>query len=115
MGFLKVAFFQKVRFGFQTSKSPKKIFQKTILNLKFEIPAHNSIMLWARILNFKSRIVFWILFLEIWRFEKRIALSEKKPPLVCVVHPKQSSLFVEYNTSEGSGSYQIDVNNNESE
>jgi hypothetical protein len=34
-------------------------------------------------LNFKFRIVIWnIVFLDIWRFEKHIALSEKKPPLV---------------------------------
>ena len=29
--------------------SKKKIFQKTILNLKFKIPAHNIILLWAGI------------------------------------------------------------------
>ena len=34
--FLKVAFFQKVQFVFLISKSKKKIFQKTILSLKFE-------------------------------------------------------------------------------
>ena len=33
---LKVAFFQKVRFVFQTSHYPKTLFQKTILSLKFE-------------------------------------------------------------------------------
>ena len=44
---LKVAFFQKVRFIFQISQSPKKIFQKTILNLKFKIPTHNIILLWG--------------------------------------------------------------------
>ena len=35
--------------------------------------------------------------LEIWRFEKRIALSEKKPPLVPVVYfaePDKTSLWV---------------------
>ena len=38
---------------------------------------------WAWNLNFKLRIVFWnIFFFEIWRSEKRIALSEKKPPLI---------------------------------
>ena len=42
--------------------SKKKIFQKTILNLKFKIPAQNSIMLWAGILNFKFKIVFWNIF-----------------------------------------------------
>ena len=58
--------------------SKKKIFKKTILNLKFEILAHNITLLWAEILNFKFRIVFLnIFFGEVWRFEKRIALSEK--------------------------------------
>mgnify|MGYP007022731055 CR=1 FL=1 len=67
-----VFFFRKFDFFF---KSPKRIFQKTILNFKFKIPAQNSIMLWAGILNFKFRTVFWnIFFLEIWRFEKRITL-----------------------------------------
>ena len=79
---LKVAFFQKVQCVFQISKSPKKIFQITILSLKFKFPANNSKVLLARNLNFKFRIVFRNIFLEIWRFGKRIALSEKKPPLV---------------------------------
>ena len=40
---LKVAFFQKVRWNFFRSPNlRKKIFQKTILSLKFEIPAHIS-------------------------------------------------------------------------
>ena len=60
----------------------KKKIEKTILNLKFKFPAKNTLLLLARNLNFKLRIVFWIFFLEIWRFEKRITLSEKKPPLV---------------------------------
>ena len=38
----KGGFFQKMRFVFQISQFPKKIFQKTILSLKFEIPAHIS-------------------------------------------------------------------------
>ena len=38
--FFKVPFSQRVRFVFQISKSQKKLFQKTILSLKFEIPAH---------------------------------------------------------------------------
>ena len=41
-GILKVSFFQKVRFVFQNSQSPQKNIQKTILSLKFEIPAHNG-------------------------------------------------------------------------
>ena len=39
--------------------SQKKYSKKTILNLKFKILAHNSIMLWAGVLNFKFRIVFF--------------------------------------------------------
>ena len=61
---LKVAYFKKVRIIFRISK--EKIIKKTILNLKLKIPAHNSIMLWAGILNLKSRIVFWNIFF--WRF-----------------------------------------------
>ena len=39
---LKVAFFQKVWYVFQISKSPeKKYSKKTILNLKFKFPANN--------------------------------------------------------------------------
>jgi hypothetical protein len=38
----KGGFFQKVPFVFQIFKSPKKIFQITILNLKCEIPANKS-------------------------------------------------------------------------
>ena len=53
--------------------SKKKIFQKTILNLKFKFPANNSI---------KLRIVFWnIFFLRFGDLKNRIAFSEKKPPL----------------------------------
>ena len=78
-----MTFFQKVRYVFQISKSPKKRYsKKPILNMKFEFPA-NTLLLLAGNLNFKFRIVFWnIFFLEIWSFEKRIALSEKKPPLL---------------------------------
>ena len=54
-----------MRFVFQISK--KKIFQKTILNLKFEFQVQDSFLEY--------------IFLEIWRFEKHIALSEKKTPL----------------------------------
>ena len=49
----------------------KRIFQKTILNLKFKLPAHNIILFWPVILNFKFKIVFWnIFFFEIWRSKK---------------------------------------------
>ena len=59
-------------------QSPKKIFQKkTILDLKFKIPAYDSIMLWPEILKFQVQDSFLnIFFLEIGRFEKQIALSE---------------------------------------
>ena len=42
----------------------KKIFQKTILSLKFKFQVKDSFLDYS-----------------FWRFEKRIALSEKKPPL----------------------------------
>ena len=64
------------------SNLQKNIFQKTILDLKFKFPAHFSILLLAGNLNFKFRIVFWNIFF--WRFEKHIALSEKKPSLIQV-------------------------------
>ena len=44
------------------------MFQKTILSLKFKFQVQDSFLEYF--------------FLEIWRFEKRIALSEKKPPLL---------------------------------
>ena len=55
-----------IRF-FKSPNLQNKIFQKTILNLKFKFQAQDSF--------------FGIFF---WRFgdlKKRIALSEKKPPL----------------------------------
>ena len=63
--YLKVAFFQKVRFAFQIFESQKKIFQKTILSLKFKFQAQDS-------------------FLEYFflRFSDHITFSEKKQPLV---------------------------------
>ena len=52
---VKVAFFQKVRFVFQISQSPQKLFQKTIPSLKFEIPASEFIGLnWTYNLKIKS-------------------------------------------------------------
>ena len=42
--------------------SKKKIFQKTILNLKFKFPAYITLLLLARKLDFKPRIVFWNMF-----------------------------------------------------
>ena len=38
----KGGFFQKVQYVLQVSKSQKKIFQKTILNLKFKFPVNIS-------------------------------------------------------------------------
>ena len=63
---LKVAFIQKVRFVFQISKTKYSRLQSRAWNLN---------LLLAGNLNFKFRIFFW-------RFEKHIALSEKKPPLL---------------------------------
>ena len=64
---LKVAFFQKViPFSNLPISKKKEIFQKTILDLKFKIPGHNRIMLWAGILNFKFRMVFWNIVLGDW-------------------------------------------------
>ena len=56
-----------------------RIFHKTILSLKFKFPVNYSVLLLAGNLNFKFRIIFWNIFF--WRFEKHIALSEKRPPL----------------------------------
>ena len=73
-----MAFFSESAIRFSNLQiSKKKIFQKTILSLKFKFPANNSkqqIQIWNSNLKY-------FFFLEIWRFEKRIALSEKKPPL----------------------------------
>ena len=79
---IKGGFFQKVWFIFQISQSPqKKYSKKTILNLKFKIPAHNSIMLWAGILNFKFRIVFLEYFFGDWEIWKTNHTFWKNPPL----------------------------------
>ena len=59
-------------YSFFKSPNLPKILQKTILNLKFKIPAHNSSLFWAGILNFKFRIVFGIFSFgdsEIWKKE----------------------------------------------
>ena len=48
-----------------SSNLQKKIFQKTILDLKFKFPSNNSKVLLARNSNFKFRIVFWNIFLAI--------------------------------------------------
>ena len=63
MGTDKGSFFQKVRFVFLDLQiSKKKIFQKTILSLKFKFPANNTLLLMAGNLNFKFRIAFWNIF-----------------------------------------------------
>ena len=74
-----MAFFQKVQFV-----SKIKIFQKTILSLKFKIPANYSICtIIGRKFKFQVQDSFLeYFFLEIWILEKHFALSEKKPPLV---------------------------------
>ena len=71
-----MAFFQKVRFVFQISKSPKKNIPNYYPELEIWICC---LLLLVGNLNFKFRIVFWNI--SFWRFEKWIALSEKKPPL----------------------------------
>ena len=59
-------------------KSRSTILQITILNFKFQNSAHNSKQLFS---NFKLRIVITLIrSIFFWRFEKRIAFSEKKPP-----------------------------------
>ena len=69
--FLKAAFFQKVRFIFQISKSRKK-------NIPISYPISKQQMVGS----FKLRIVFWNIFffgdLEIW---KAYRTFRKKPPL----------------------------------
>ena len=59
---IKVPFFQKVQFVFQISKSQDKIFQKTILSLKFKFPANNPLLSMTGNLKFKLRIVFLNIF-----------------------------------------------------
>ena len=88
-----MAFFQKEGIRFSNLQISKiKIFQKTILSLKFKFPANYSILLSAGKLNFKFRIVFW-------RFEKHSALSEKSHlyKLLCKIAPQFSLLrFCEF-------------------
>ena len=67
-GLVKVAFFQKVQFVFQISKSPKQITPNHYLELEIWI---SCLLLWAGISNFKFRIVIWSNLL-------RISISEKK-------------------------------------
>ena len=53
---LKVAFFQKVRFIFQISQSPKKVIPKDYPELEIWV---TCLLIWVGISNFKLRIVFW--------------------------------------------------------
>ena len=88
----KGGFFQKVQFVFQISKSPKKIFRKTILNLKFKFPANNSEVILAGNLNFKLRIVFWnIFFFEFFEVWKTHRTFWKKRPLASPVRILEDS------------------------
>ena len=80
-GQIKGDFFSESVIRFSNLPISKKIFQKTILSLKFKFPAYNALLLLAGNSNLKFRVVFRNIFLEIWRFEKHIALSEKNPPL----------------------------------
>ena len=61
-------FFSESAMCFSISKSPEKNIPKNILSLKFKFQVQDSFFVYV--------------FFEIWRFEKHIALSEKKPPLV---------------------------------
>ena len=61
--FCKGGFFSESSIHFLDLQiSKKKLFQKTILSLKFKFPANYSILLLAGNLNFKLRIVFWNIF-----------------------------------------------------
>ena len=62
IGVLKVAFFRKCDSFFRSPNLKKNIFQKTILSLKFKFHANNTLLLFAKNLNIKFRIVFWNIF-----------------------------------------------------
>ena len=78
--FLKGGFFSEKAICFSNLLISKiKDIQKNYPELEIWICC---LLLLAGNLNFKFRIVFWNIFIfEIGRFEKHIALSEKKPPL----------------------------------
>ena len=68
MTILKMVFFRECDLFSQYPNLQKENIPKYYPG--HEIPAHNSSMLWAGILNFKCRIFFWNLFfgdLEIWK------------------------------------------------
>jgi len=66
-----VAFFQKVQLVFPISKI--KIFQITILSLKFELVVYCYWQVKFQVQESDLEYFLW----EIWRFEKHITLSEK--------------------------------------
>ena len=76
-------------------QSPKKIFQKkTILDLKFKIPAYDSIMLWAEILKFQVQDSFLnIFFFGDWEIWKTNCTFWTEPPLVDWKDYKRKILF----------------------
>ena len=78
-------FFRKCDSFFKSPK--KKIFQITILNLKFKFPPITYV-------NFKLRM--GIIFLEIWKFEKRISLSEKITPLWIALQLRFKNRYIYY-------------------
>ena len=74
--FTKGGLFLESAIRFSNLQISKKKIQKTILNLKFKFPTKNTVIGG----KFKFQVQDSFLeysFLEIWRFEKRIALSEK--------------------------------------
>ena len=61
-----------MRFVFQISQSPKKIILKKL----------SWVVYWyGREFQAQDSFLEYVIFLEIWRSEKWIELSEKKPPL----------------------------------
>ena len=44
--------------------------------MKFKIPAHNIILFWAGILNFKFKIVFWNIFFQDLEIQADGAIGE---------------------------------------
>ena len=60
--------------------SKRKVFQKTILNLKFKFPAKNTSVIGGKF-KFQAWDSYLDFFLVIWRFEKQITLSEIKSPI----------------------------------
>ena len=98
---IKGGFFSESVIRFFKSPNLQKKYSKILSwtwNLNF--PSKNTLLLLAGNLNFKFRIVFWNFFLEVWIFEKRIALSEKKPPLWKIHGLRQKDILIEKKTIE---------------